>query len=405
MRWFNSVGCFILFTFALLSFTSYLTVCLSDNQSFTWLAGFRYRMPIKSTEKSGTALKDYQVRLAIQGVDPNRSWCVDFSRIQPGGRDIRFVNEQQQLLDFWIQAWDDTAKTAIIWIKVPEIKAKAESIIYLYYGNPQAGSLSSFVRTMKKLRVDKATVGLWHFDKPGKTVLDSSPHKNHSVFSSARWLGHDGGGLGSLSPYLPAGEVGRSSPEDSLLFNGRDEYVEIPYADSLDFTGTERLSLEAWVCPTARIGAQGQYAAILSKRGMYALYLNAEGKISYYLWGPKPRDYHTSKSALPLNEWSHIAVTYNGQQVSFYLNGRLDNEVKVNGLIRPMLGRVHDQKSPLYIGNDPNPEYSRFFQGAIDEVRILRRILSEGEVKADYERRAYASAEPELSLGEEESIE
>lgn len=435
MRYLGLIGCLVLFL------ASSLAVSLRANDSPVDLADFRYRIPIRLEEKSGAVLKDFQIRISIQGVDINQPWCMDFSHMQPGGRDIRFVNEAQprmlsgseetllgrprrQLLDFWIESWDDTDKTASIWVKIPQIEASTSTCIYLYYGNPEAKALSfpsevaqevssreigttttrdssfgTFDRTMQKLRADEDTAGLWHFDGSGEVVRDSSLHQNHSTYFKAMWLGQDGGGMTSRPEY-------RFSDGNALVFNGQDEYVEIPYHESFDFTGSERISLEAWIRPATPT----QYTAILAKRGMYGLYLSAEGKVSCFLWGPRPRAYHTAQSSLPLNEWSHIGVTYNGQRISFYLNGQLDNEVKVSGLIRPPLDRIHPegpqrQKVPLYIGNDPNAEYHRFFQGAIDEVRILRRVLSAEEIKADYERRAYAPVEPELSLGEEEKLD
>jgi hypothetical protein len=74
-------------------------------------------------------------------------------------------------------------------------------------------------------------------------------------------------------------------------------------------------------------------------------------------------------------------------------------------MIKPCLDRIHNvdyETASLYFGYEPNPLGARFFSGVIDEVRILARVLPDGEIKADYERRKYSSVEPQVTLGEEE---
>jgi hypothetical protein len=105
---------------------------------------------------------------------------------------------------------------------------------------------------------------------------------------------------------------------------------------------------------------------------------------------------------IPLDEWIHIAVTYNGTIVKMYLNSIIDNTMKSQITI--------DTNSfDLLIGNSYGTTIGCFsstgeenFNGTIDEVRIYNRSLSEGEIKAHYERRKYANPEPTLSYGPEE---
>ena len=46
---------------------------------------------------------------------------VDFAKIKAGGADIRFVDDDGTVLDYEIDAWDDGAETASIWVKVQQL--------------------------------------------------------------------------------------------------------------------------------------------------------------------------------------------------------------------------------------------------------------------------------------------
>jgi hypothetical protein len=80
-----------------------------------------------------------------------------------------------------------------------------------------------------------------------------------------------------------------------------------------------------------------------------------------------------------LNEWNHEVVTYNGQVIREYTNGRLVNEW-------PTTGAQIGLGGPLVVGGWPIlPEFN--FVGAIDEFRIFGWALSLQEVQALYNRR------------------
>jgi hypothetical protein len=76
-------------------------------------------------------------------------------------------------------------------------------------------------------------------------------------------------------------------------------------------------------------------------------------------------------SGLPLNAWSHLASTYDGSNLSLYLNGSLAQRVPVSGTIDPSTG-------PLQIAASYFGEY---FQGAIDEVRIYNKALTTADIQ------------------------
>lgn len=87
-----------------------------------------------------------------------------------------------------------------------------------------------------------------------------------------------------------------------------------------------------------------------------------------------------SARALRLDRWTHVAVTFDGQIVNFYIDGLLDSQYAFRGRIRPSLapmviGNYLDVRSLSGFGgylraeqSDQNPYYA--FVGSLDELRI-----------------------------------
>ena len=104
-----------------------------------------YRKQIIIRERSGHTLKNYQVLIVLT---PDN---FDYSKAKKDGSDIRFADSDGvTLLKYWIETWEYRGESKI-WVKVPEIPANGEKIIYMYYGNPDASSLSSLTDVMESL--------------------------------------------------------------------------------------------------------------------------------------------------------------------------------------------------------------------------------------------------------------
>ncbi len=202
-------------------------------------------------------------------------------------------------------------------------------------------------------------IAAYSFDEGGGTTLtDFSRAGNSGVISGATWV--PGGGKFS----------------GALFFDGENDWVTVNDADTLDLSST--LTLEAWIYPTNVT----DWRSILVKEqegqpsayGLFAangLAPSPAGKV-YLTNGVNERLY--GAAPLARNTWSHIAFTYDGETMRFYLNG-----AQVSS--RVLRGTVLTSKNPLRIGG--NGVYGEFFQGKIDEVRIYNRTLSIGEIQKD----------------------
>lgn len=79
-------------------------------------------------------------------------------------------------------------------------------------------------------------------------------------------------------------------------------------------------------------------------------------------------------TALTLNQWSHLAIVFNGSQVQFYVNGALAGS-------KSLTATLTARGLQLRMAADADPW--QFYKGVLDNVRIYNRTLTAGEVQSD----------------------
>jgi len=82
----------------------------------------------------------------------------------------------------------------------------------------------------------------------------------------------------------------------------------------------------------------------------------------------------TGTAAVPLNTWTHLALTFDGGNERLYVNGTLVRTAAVSGAMESAYGA-------LRIGG--NAVWGEYFRGLIDEVRIYNRALDASEIQTD----------------------
>src|SRR5262249_49810940 len=78
---------------------------------------------------------------------------------------------------------------------------------------------------------------------------------------------------------------------------------------------------------------------------------------------------------VPLNTWTHLAMTYDGSFLRLFVNGSADGALAVTG---PLI----TTSQPLRIGGLPSGPW--YFNGLIDEVSLYSRAISGTEIQAIY---------------------
>ena len=159
-------------------------------------------------------------------------------------------------------------------------------------------------------------------------------------------------------------------------FDGTNDRIEIFPAASLDLRN--RLTIAAWVRRDVA-GSADTIAVKGQTRVPYGLRLDANGQIRFTANAGAPvgssgAGAWTSAGSVPAGSWHHVAVTYDGARVRFYLDGALDPLQPSAALT---LGRVVE---PLSVGGSPFD--GAYLDGALDDLRVYNWALPAAAVDA-----------------------
>ena len=221
------------------------------------------------------------------------------------------------------------------------------------------------------LEPDESLVAYYDFDEAvGMILLDQSQHLNNGEI-----LGVEG--------ILP-GRIG-----NAYSLDGIDDYVEVPSSESLQLTSA--ITIEAWVFVEEL--TPGPVCMIVNKEGVSGFYeipfeigiLAFEPYSCFLGWHlSEPQvtttapdvgdDWHEGGGPIPLDRWTHVALTYDGATVRTYLDGTLQREFAT-------YGNLYENDNALRIGARGAPgDPIQFFRGSIDELRIYNRALPQSEI-------------------------
>ncbi|MBK9286530.1 MAG: T9SS type A sorting domain-containing protein [Flavobacteriales bacterium] len=181
-----------------------------------------------------------------------------------------------------------------------------------------------------------------------------------------------------------------ANPPRALSFDGVNDRLNCGNGASINITGTA-LTVEAWINPSSwrTFVYEGN---IVNKEGAgfqgYMLRAGANGTLNFEMgMGGNWQGATTGTGVLTLNQWQHVAGTYDGARIRLYKNG-------VEVLNVAATGSIALAPPPLHIGSafDYN---TRNFPGIIEEVRIWNTTLSSTQL-LDNLNRVYCGTEPGL---------
>ncbi len=162
----------------------------------------------------------------------------------------------------------------------------------------------------------------------------------------------------------------------ALNFDGVGDYTSVADSDSIGNIGLDGLTFAMWIYPKrdafyALGGTTNGFGG-----GGFNLYLRGGQANQEYSFGIDNRFVRAGN--IDVNQWHHLAGTYDGAVMTLYLDGvSIRTGISKSGRI------FSNSANGLYIGRILNaapgiPD----FNGTIDDVRIYRRALSQGEVSA-----------------------
>ncbi|MBL1201207.1 MAG: cyanobactin biosynthesis PatC/TenC/TruC family protein [Nostoc sp. GBBB01] len=183
------------------------------------------------------------------------------------------------------------------------------------------------------------------------------------------------------------------SLQSVLVFDGQDDSINL--GKKPEFKIEKEITLEAWVyCQNQRrrTGIISNIFDTSDKESGYGLLLDGKSGVFFALKTTSQKIHYLSSKAdsLKLNQWHHLAGTYDGKQIKVYIDG-VEKATKAiaNSAIN------YEPENDLFIGTykDNNETYP--FQGKIAEVRIWKVALTKQQIQNNLYQRL-AGNEPGL---------
>lgn len=313
-----------------------------------WNNNYQFKRTIVVANRLSGAVvpAGYPVHLHFDSsTSPTAADIYNASLAQSTGDDVRVVYNDQTELNRQIPTFN--ASAIDIWFQVQaDIPANdSSSAYYVYYGNGSPGAPPASLTSVYAPSLDAQTGGLWYFEEPSGTTNDLSGHGNNISWSSdpqhSAANGRHGSGVqlngsqwGTINS--PTNMGSQLTVEGWVLF------------DSL--TNPANPNNPYWT------GAIGKYsAADHSNRWRITLFnggpnnsqrmradletIESNGSTHGYglVWD----------SDLQTGRWYHVALTYDGGTVRFWVDGNLVTS-------QAAVGNVDDQGDPVYFGRN-NP--------------------------------------------------
>ena len=197
---------------------------------------------------------------------------------------------------------------------------------------------------------EKGLVGYWKFDEGKGTVCkDSSGKGNHAkVFGNPRWVDGFSG--------------------HALQFHRAEDYVDCGNRGTLDIRKAVTVELQLKILSIPQTGEP-----VVIGKGVNSGYCLTYCKDSVGPTGSRLYFYIGGENVatlMELKKWQHVVATYDGKDMSLYLDGKLAGNRHAKARTIPPAGPVVMGKGGL--------------NAAIDEVRIWNRALSAEEALRRY---------------------
>jgi hypothetical protein len=163
----------------------------------------------------------------------------------------------------------------------------------------------------------------------------------------------------------------------ALKFNSENAYVDCDDNDLLNFK--DSITVEIWIKPEIWVAED---CGIIGKHsddkniGWAIQYSGYANLLQFWININNRTEILTAATPLP-GAWHYIAGTYDGKQISLYIDG----VKKMSSLVT---GKIDNCTNSLIIGKLFESRSGYGFRGIIDEVRITNGSLNESEIKANF---------------------
>jgi len=329
-------------------------------------------------------LKNYQmfIKLDTMSLIQEHSLSFDCSNIY-------FTDIQGTKIPFWLADGQCYSKDSIFWLNIPSIAPHESKTIYVYYGNKNIASSSSYDKVFPAQNTQGLVAG--YFLGPlimGKDFSGYGRNGNEDFFS------------GQYQEYMM----------DAPTFNhwgcgGEYDYRACDQSDfnSVNFTAPSPAgadfsqgTMEMWVNPYVVVSDNYQRIISDSNNSM-ELGIKPDGGLYFYPSQAGGENYNLVKNALSDGTWKHIVVTWDfaKKESTFYINGKKRaNDIENVPAHWTQKTKIGDKWK---IG-----EFA--FAGELSGLRIYSKVLGEQDVANAYISDSQSAIGPQIVLGKEEVV-
>jgi hypothetical protein len=168
-------------------------------------------------------------------------------------------------------------------------------------------------------------------------------------------------------------------------FDGVSSFIDLSN-NNLNNQGNSSRTVACWINPTSNSNpcmnffssGNGVTGSTSSNNGKtFNLRLNiVSSSLTYNLgfmgYGVTGYDYDPlNGTSIPINEWTHVAVTFSENTITLYVNGIKGG----SGIVS-----LNTTGNSNYIGRSNHTDAYNYFNGNIDEVRLYNRSLTQEEI-------------------------
>lgn len=150
----------------------------------------------------------------------------------------------------------------------------------------------------------------------------------------------------------------------ALSLDGATQHVATGMADGFLTEGT----LAVWARPDTQ---QDDFSGLVVRRGALSLYISSDNRLRYN-WSDRSSEFSLVGPAIPLGQWTHVAVRVRPDRVDFFVNGTL---VSGNSLAHS----AQSQAEEILLGVDL-PSAERHFDGALAGAIVFSEALTDADV-------------------------
>lgn len=306
-----------------------------------------------------TAVTKYPLALKLDATN------FDFASATATGADLRLTKPDGTPLPHAIESFDKVAQEALVWVLVDSVPPGSTApLVMLHWGDQQAADISD---TKKVFDVADGFVGVWHLNDVGSSTvggyLDSSSHGAHG----------SGKNLGA------GAKVDGALGFGTKLVHDDQQWIQIDHKDVFNQTMTG-ITISIWVLATS---FPNTYETIMSK-GDTSWTLQHEGSGQKFepcvlpTITPETPDHRcvVSKATVATNKWFHFVVVYQQPTITLYIDGQLDG-TRSEGVWQTGM-------HPIGLGNQTQFNNNRYWDGILDEARVMTGARSADWAKLDY---------------------